>query len=1641
MKADRRRKRGLSRIACKFLSVMTLFFFCSGYVFAMPSGQQVVNGQATFAAQGNTLTITNSPSAIIHWQGFSIGSNEIVRFIQQYGSSAVLNRVVGQDPSRILGLLQSNGRVFLVNPNGILFGAGARIDVNGLVASTLNMSNQDFMAGRYNFSAGEFAGSIKNEGSITTPAGGKVYLIAPDIENSGLIHSPKGDVVLAAGRKVELVDSFDPNISVVVSAPEDRTVNLGQIIAESGRVGIYGGLISQKGVVSADRAVAGEDGRIFFKASREAALEAGSVTSAQGGGKIEVLADMKEGRVAVNGAIDTSAPEGGDGGFIETSAAKVTVGDQASVSALAPYGKTGTWLIDPTNYTIAATGGDISGAALGNQLATANVTIATESEGTDPGNIAVDDSVSWTGTNTLTLRAHNDVIVNRPISALMGGKLVLRADLDSNGAGTVVFGGAVGAGGGSVTMSPGYGSTATIFYNPTDGYANPTDYSGYFSGALPLAYMLVNNVNDLQNMNTNLTGFYALGKNIDASATSGWNSGGGFSPVGESGDIYFNGRFNGDGHTISGLYINRPNATSWIGLFGYNSGIIENVGLAGGSITGYDNVGGLAGQNEGSIENSYNTATVTGTGGQVGGLVGNNSTGGFIGNSYNAGTVSAAGSHIGGLAGRNTGAISNTYNTGSVSGSVAVGGLVGYNGSSVSGGSIAHSYSSGAVSGTSEVGGLVGREISGTTDSSFWDVNTSGQIISAAGTGLTTAEMMTQSTFTGESPNWDFTNTWWMSDSNTRPFLRSEYSTTINNAHQFQLVLMDLAGNYTQAEDIVMGELKQASGMWDASKGFVPLGNDNLSQPAGNIFTGSYNGAGHTIADMFIYRPATNYVGPFGGCGAATIMNLGMINVDVTGYFQVGGLAAHTGGLIANSFTTGKVTGISNTVGGLVGLSAGNTVQCYSTADVQGATYVGGLMGSLYSGTGSAGGATIINSYSTGSVTGNSSVGGLLGNNFNQGTAPNVISNSFWNTQTSGQTTSAGGTGKTTAEMRSQATYTGWDFVNTWQITEGASYPTLRYQTAVAPPVQQQTISGMFDAGAGKTIFFAVNGALLPETATTGAGGVFSVALDLGTVAAGDALLAYLGGDTVKSAYVFLSAGGNIANLNLDSNTVTAGSGGGSISNATLGTAKGGLATDIPYNFFATNNELSLAAGIHFKTAAGTNYALSGNITTAGGSQTFNGPVTLNTGNILLDAGAGNINFAGGVAGGTFSLILNSTGSVMQGGPITVGALALLGPGGTYNLTHAGNTVQTLAADTGTVQFTSNAGFGIGTVNATAGLTASGDLTIKAGGSISQTAPIKVAGAAVLDVGAAQSITLTDTGNDFNSVGLVGGVVSLKDANNVTLHASTIGTDLNAMADGDIVLGGLVNAGAGRVTLNAGGAIVNGLGGATSILADVLDATALNGIGSGDPLMTAVHKLSAANFAANNIEIDNTGALAVDTLVNNATTGNVALQNIGAVTTDAATVLSGGTVSIVAHSPLTIGAGGVTANDTVTLEASPSGGADNLTINGDITSNFGDINLTAGSSIVVGPAIALNAPNGTITMTEGLNGTQTGTLAAAANAAATSTTVSSLVTAMAKITSEENGDGEDELEKKSQEGGQQPTDGGARTDEGKNYCN
>ena len=302
------KRNGLRR---KALAMAVAACFAGRVAYANPVGPVVVNGQAAFATRGNVLTVTNSPGAILNWQQFSIGAGEATRFVQQSAASSVLNRVVGVDPSRILGTLQSNGRVFLINPNGILFGAGAQIDVAGLVASTLRLSNEDFLAGRMIFGGdATSAGALVNQGRINASAGGRVFLVGSAVENQGVITAPNGDIVLAAGKSVRVAEAETPGLQVEITAPADRPLNLSEVTY--GSRGIYSGMVRNSSVIRADSVVRGADGSILLKASRDIKLDAGSKLTASGadGGKVTVDAG---GATTVAGVIEANGDAGAGG--------------------------------------------------------------------------------------------------------------------------------------------------------------------------------------------------------------------------------------------------------------------------------------------------------------------------------------------------------------------------------------------------------------------------------------------------------------------------------------------------------------------------------------------------------------------------------------------------------------------------------------------------------------------------------------------------------------------------------------------------------------------------------------------------------------------------------------------------------------------------------------------------------------------------------------------------------------------------------------------------------------------------------------------------------------------------------------------------------------------------------------------------------------------------------------------------------------------------------------------------------------------------------------------------------------------------------------------------------------------------------
>jgi filamentous hemagglutinin family protein len=652
------------------LTIISLFLL-GDMAYALPDGGNVVSGASTMT-QPNAATLQinqTTDRSIINWQGYNIGANEQVFYFQPSANSISLNRVVGVDPSHIYGSLSANGQVWVINPNGLLVGNGAKINVGSFLGSTLNINDNDFQNQHYQFNTPTALSSIINQGEINAGDGGfYVVLISPSITNDGAIRSNLGKSVLASGNDVTVHFAGNDLIGFKI----DQAMIEGIGITNTGKITANGGevILSAKGAGDLFRTVINNTGII----------EAQSIEEKNG--VIKLLGGMEHNAITVGGTLDASAQNGRgcdpckNGGFIETSAGHVKVADDAIVTTLAPHGMNGMWLIDPTDFIIAASGGNISGSTLSTNLGGGNVTLMTASTGTGNGDLFVNDVVSWATNNTLTLQAHHNVVVNANITAT------------GNTAGLVLTPNAFGLTGGSLNNS------AKI----TLSGSNPSlNMAG-------VPYTVINNVTALQNMNVGLSNSYALGSDIDASGAVN------FLPVGD-GSNRFTGRLDGLNHTITNLIINRQ-SQNFVGLFGATSGAaISNVGLLGGSVTGNNNVGGLVGDNAGTIQNVYVTGNVIGM------------------------------NDVGGLGGSNGGTISNSYATGSVSGNSFVGGLLGRNG-----GTISNVYSTGSVSGTSDVGGLLGRS-GGIVSNSFWDTQTSGQGTSAGGIGLTTVKMKQLSTF------------------------------------------------------------------------------------------------------------------------------------------------------------------------------------------------------------------------------------------------------------------------------------------------------------------------------------------------------------------------------------------------------------------------------------------------------------------------------------------------------------------------------------------------------------------------------------------------------------------------------------------------------------------------------------------------------------------------------------------------------------------------------------------------------------------------------------------------------------------------------------------------------------------------------
>ena len=342
-----------------------------GTAYAMPTGGQIQSGQGTIAQNGKNMTVTQqSGKMAVDWTQFNIAREEAVKFAQPGRDAVALNRITGGQKSVIDGALSANGNLFLVNPNGVVFGKTSSIEVGSLVASTAQISDT-FMksfagsTANLNLTIGEGNNSaILNEGTITAQ-GGLVALHAAQVENTGTISNPGGTVALAAAKQLTLSPDSDGKLNYAVDGElaQAKALNSGRIQADGGYVvmtaksadDVLGTVVNNTGTIEAKTLRQDEKGQILLDGGQSGQVEVSGTLDASGtdegqsAGSIKVIGQ----KTVVHDNTNLLAKGSVDGGKIETSGDVLSLGNGLTIDAKGTQGKAGEWLLDPLDVIIA----------------------------------------------------------------------------------------------------------------------------------------------------------------------------------------------------------------------------------------------------------------------------------------------------------------------------------------------------------------------------------------------------------------------------------------------------------------------------------------------------------------------------------------------------------------------------------------------------------------------------------------------------------------------------------------------------------------------------------------------------------------------------------------------------------------------------------------------------------------------------------------------------------------------------------------------------------------------------------------------------------------------------------------------------------------------------------------------------------------------------------------------------------------------------------------------------------------------------------------------------------------------------------------------------------------------------------------
>jgi filamentous hemagglutinin family protein len=763
----------------------------------LPTGGAVARGNATISqtatAQAAAMTVNQSSQrAVLNWSTFNLGSSASINFVQPNAQAVTLNRVNDSNPSQIFGRITANGQVFLTNASGVYFAPSASVDVGALTATTHRITDDNFMSGNYVFERNGATGKVINEGGLNAALRGYIALLAPEVQNTGVVIARAGTVALAAGEMITLNVQDSGSLAGITTTPSAIASLIenklavqtpdGQIILSATALNkLQAGVIKNSGSLEANSLVS-KGGKIYLEADditlsstsrietlgatgggsvlvggdwqghgdmrqathvtmqKGATIDA-SATDTGDGGKVVLWSDIHntDSITRVNGTIKAEAgPQGGQGGKIETSGHRVDITD-ASISAQAPQGNAGEWLIDPYDYTIGSTEASALASALGSAsvtVTTANDVSAQGSNGvnTSNGDITINSPITWSAPTKLTLNASRNININAAITAngTTSSAGVALLYNQANTGGNYNFGLTTSGTGSGLTASfsgaINFASTAASFstQNYTDAVkpftliSTLSTTSAIFC-ATPTACDASNATN------------FALTKNIDATTfVNGATKFNNVRALGTSSASY-TGTLEGLGHTISKLSLGNAGA-SYVGLFNTTSSnsAVRDLRLSDVTITGSTYIGSLVGYAStiavaNLVMDSSTTNTITGTSSNVGGLIGNAS--GSLNNIYVLNTNVTGTSNTGGVAGQNYATANNVHKTGNVtSTSNNVGGVFGYNSSIIS-----NIDSVGDVSGAYNVGGLIGNASTSTVTNAFARGSVTGTTYSVGG--------------------------------------------------------------------------------------------------------------------------------------------------------------------------------------------------------------------------------------------------------------------------------------------------------------------------------------------------------------------------------------------------------------------------------------------------------------------------------------------------------------------------------------------------------------------------------------------------------------------------------------------------------------------------------------------------------------------------------------------------------------------------------------------------------------------------------------------------------------------------------------------------------------------------------------------